>query len=122
MLNKGMDKFYQHSLPQPFHISAGAVLFNDRMEICTHHFVADKVPENIRFLMGGLAEGYHLMRESLEGDESLQTGVHRGLYEEFGATGTIEKYLGSLTCTVVTPQRSFEKLTILSCGPVIIAW
>ncbi len=104
--------FYQHSLPQPFHISAGAVLFNDQMEICTHHFFASTVPEHLRFLMGGLVEGYHLMRESLEGDESLQTAVHRGIYEEFGATGIIEKYLGSQLCTITTPTSEFEKVTV----------
>ncbi len=106
------NNFYQHGLPQPFHISAGALLFNDQTEICTHHFYATEVSANLLFLLGGLSEGYHLMRESLEGDESLQTAVHRGLYEEFGATGTIEKYLGSQVCMVTTPERQFEKLTV----------
>lgn len=107
-----MDNFYQHGLPQPFHISVGAVLFTDTFEICTHHFIASEVPEQYRFLLGGLPHAYYLMRESLEGDESLQTGVKRGIYEEFGATGRVEKYLGSLTSEITGPNETFQKLTI----------
>lgn len=40
------------------------------------------------------------------------TAVHRGIKEELGAIGTIEKYLGSITCEIVTPNRTFEKTTI----------
>lgn len=107
-----MDKFYQHSLPQPFHLSVGAVLFNEQGKICVHHFFAEKIPEHQRFAAGGLPEFYYLMRESLEGDESLQTAVHRGLKEEFGAEGTIEKYLGSTVYEIVTPMKKFEKTTV----------
>lgn len=109
-----MDKatFYQHGLPQPFHVAVGAVLFNDDLEICVHHLFVSKMPERLRFLSGGLDEYYHLMRESLEGNEPLHDAVHRGLYEEFGAKGNIERYLGSVECRVTTPKHQFQKTTI----------
>src|SRR3990167_4272461 len=40
-----MNNFYQHSLPQPYHISVGGVLFNDNHEICVHHFFKKDIPE-----------------------------------------------------------------------------
>jgi len=107
-----MSKFYQHTLPQAFHLSVGAVLFNDKMEICTHHFIEKYHPKELKYLLGGLDDAYHLVRESLEGDESLQSAVLRGVYEEFGAKGVVEKYLGPLTCTVKTPTKAFQKLTL----------
>lgn len=107
-----MEKFYQHTFPQPFHLSVGAVLFNEKKEVCVHHFHTEKIPETLQFLAGGLDEFYLLMRESVEGDESLQQAVHRGLLEEFGAVGSIDRYLGALTCDVRSNERIFEKTTL----------
>ncbi len=107
------SKFYQHGLPQSFHISVGGVLFNEDNEICIHHFDTNKLPENLKFLAGGLDEYYHLMRESLEGNEPLHDAVLRGVQEEFGAEGTVDKYLGSKLDIITGPnQNPFEKLTI----------
>lgn len=53
------------------------------------------------------------MRESLEGNEPLQDAVLRGIQEEFGATGTVEKYLGAKIDEIQQPNgQTFEKLTI----------
>src|SRR3990167_8504982 len=79
-----MNNFYQHSLPQPYHISVGGVLFNDNHEICVHHFFKKDIPEAVHFLMDFQDDIYHLMRESLEGNEPLQDAVVRGMKEEFG--------------------------------------
>ena len=107
------NKFYQHSLPQPFHISVGAVLFNEKNEICLHRFSKKNVPEDKHFLVDYMDECYHLMRESLEGNEPLHDAVLRGVQEEFGVTGTVEKYLGSKIDTITSPTKEpFEKLTI----------
>jgi len=108
------SKFYQYGLPQPYHISVGAVVFNDQYEICLHHFFKDKVPERLHFLSDGLDEIWHLVRESLEGDESLQAAVLRGVQEEFGITGRVEKYLGAKIDVITGPQKihPFEKLTV----------
>ncbi len=104
--------FYQHGLPQPYHVSVGAVVFNDDFKICTHHFTTEQVPKQLRHLCGGLSDVYHLMRESLEDGEVLEAAVRRGIQEECGATGEIEKYLGSLVCTVTAPKSTFEKTTL----------
>lgn len=109
-----MSRFYKYEIPKkPFHISVGAVLFNDAFEICLHHFSKKDVPTDLHFLMDNLDETYHLMRESLEDNESLHQAVFRGIKEEFGAKGNIEKYLGSKTDNIMQPDgTSFEKLTI----------
>lgn len=107
-----MNGLYQNTTTSLYHISVGAVLFNDKMEVCVHHFFEEQVPEKLRFLLGGLKEGHHLMRETLEDGETLEDAVTRGLHEEFGARGVIEKYLGAQTCIVGTPTREFEKVTL----------
>lgn len=105
-------KFYMHTLPQPFHLSVGAVLFNEKREICVHRFTTSNIPAKLQFLAGGLATFHLLMRESLENNETLQEAVHRGLREEFGATGRIERYLGAVVCDVVTEKHTFQKTTL----------
>lgn len=109
-----MSKFYKYELPEkPFHISVGAVVFNDQYEICLHHFYKKNIPEHLHFLADHMDECYHLMRESLEGNEPLHDAVLRGVEEEFGATGTVEKYLGSKIDTILQPDgQTFEKTTI----------
>jgi len=107
------NNFYKHDLPQPFHVSVGGILFNEKYEICVHHFFKKDVPEVSHFLMDYLDEAYHLMRESLEGNESLQDAVVRGMMEEFGVEVAVDKYLGSKIDIITGPdQMPFEKLTI----------
>lgn len=109
-----MNDFYKYQIPQnPFHISVGAVLFNENYEICMHHFFKKNVPEHLHFLIDNMDECYHLMRESLEGNEPLQDAVLRGIKEEFGAVGIVEKYLGAKIDLIKEPDDTdFEKLTI----------
>lgn len=107
-----MNKFYLHTLPQPFHLSVGALLFDDDLRICVHHFQTRKLPEDKQYHGGNLNEFYILMRESVEGEENLFQAVHRGLSEEFGATGTIERFLGTIDCSVTTPRHTFQKTTL----------
>ena len=71
------------------------------------------MPEHLHFLLDHLDETYHLMRESLEGNEPLPDAVLRGVSEEFGATGVVERYLGAKIDEIVQPDgQTFEKLTI----------
>ncbi|MFM2424378.1 MAG: hypothetical protein RLZZ70_769 [Candidatus Parcubacteria bacterium] len=108
-----MDNFYQYGLPQPFHISVGGVLFNEDYEICVHHFHKRDISPDVHFLMDNLDDVWHLMRESLEGNESLHDAVLRGMQEEFGLVGAVDKYLGSKIDIITGPnQVPFEKLTI----------
>lgn len=99
---------FQHSPENPFHISVGAVLVNEGGKILAHRALASAIEPDYRYKLGGLDEAYILMRESLEDSETLEKGVARGLAEEFGATGTIERYLGSIQITV----EGFEKTTL----------
>ncbi|OGG66075.1 hypothetical protein A3I99_02140 [Candidatus Kaiserbacteria bacterium RIFCSPLOWO2_02_FULL_45_11b] len=115
-----MNNFYQHSLPQPYHISVGGVLFNDNHEICVHHFFKKDIPEAVHFLMDFQDDIYHLMRESLEGNEPLQDAVVRGMKEEFGIEVMVDKYLGAKIDTITGPdQDSFEKLTIYHSAKLV---
>jgi hypothetical protein len=50
MTHNTSNKFYQYGLPQPFHVSIGAVVFNEQYEICLHHFYKKDTPEKLRFL------------------------------------------------------------------------
>lgn len=108
-------KFYQHTLPQPFHLSVGALVFNEEYKICTHHLFIEDVPESLHFLGGGLSEWCHVMRESLESEETLEEAIHRGVEEEFGMKGVVDKYLGSLMCEVqkkADGEETFQKTTL----------
>lgn len=94
--------FFQASQNQPYHLSIGAVLFDEQGNIACHHFEE----------MFGQKDLYILMRESMENDESPLMTLHRGLKEEFGATGTPVAFLGSLSGFLKDPKLSFDKTTL----------
>lgn len=105
-----MSNIFQASEKLPFHISVGAVLVNSEGKVLVHKMERAKVPAEID--MGNLDEAYILMRETLEPGESIEQGVLRGIQEEFGATGTIEGYLGSLQLTITAKKFEWEKTTL----------
>ena len=41
-----------------YHISVGAVVFNDTFEVCVHHLFRKDVPKRLQFLSGGLDDIY----------------------------------------------------------------
>jgi len=100
-----MASQFEHTEAQPFHISVGAVLVNDEGKIMAHKLRTENMKPEHRYKLGGLEEAYILMRETIENGESLEEAVARGLKEEFGAEGVIQKYLGSLQFEV----EGFEK-------------
>lgn len=103
--------FFQRSLNQPYHLSIGAVLFNDKGQIACHHFKE----------IFGHKDVYILMRESMEDDETPLMTVHRGLKEEFGATAQPIAFLGCLSGYLPDPQFSFDKTTLyIACK--LIDW
>lgn len=85
---------------EPYHLSVGVVLINDKNEVLTHKFnltnndelraeLKERVdlPKNIKY--------YSLMTETPENGETLLDAAQRGLMEEFGATGELIHYIGT---------------------------
>lgn len=103
--------FFQANPEQPYHLSVGAVLFDQTGRIACHHFHE----------ILGHKDIYILMRESLEDEETPLMALHRGLQEEFGAIAQPVAFLGSLTGYLPDPNLSFEKTTLyIACQ--LIQW
>jgi NUDIX domain len=107
-----MQKLFQWSPTSPAHISVGALVTNSEGKIRAHYFHADRVPEFIVSFMHPLRELRILMRESLEDNETLEAAIHRGLHEEFGMTGKIIRYIGSLQTLCQREVVTFQKTTL----------
>lgn len=99
---------YKYSEEFPYHISVGAVLFNDHQNIACQIFA----PETIEKMMGVPREMRTLMRETIEPDETIIQALHRGLKEEYGISGTMLGYLGSLQGKIAKTKLDFLKTTL----------
>ena len=93
---------FQASKKQPYHLSIGAVLFDQNGRIACHHF---------REILGH-NDIYVLMRESMENNETPLMTLRRGLKEEFGATAQPMAFLGCLSGVSMDSRLSFEKTTL----------
>lgn len=94
--------FFQANEHQPYHLSIGAVLFDQNGRIACHHFKE----------ILGQKDVFILMRESMENDETILMTLERGLKEEFGARAIPVAFLGSLTGFLHDPVLSFDKTTL----------
>ncbi len=94
--------FFQASKKQPYHLSIGAVLFDDGGRVACHHFKE----------IFGYKDIYILMRESMENGETPLATLHRGLKEEFGVSAEPVAFLGCLSGPLSDPSLSFEKTTL----------
>ncbi|MFZ3031582.1 MAG: NUDIX hydrolase [Candidatus Moraniibacteriota bacterium] len=90
----------------PYHLSVGAVLVNEKGEVATHYFKEFETFEKVKFF-----DFYLLMRETVEPGESIEGAVSRGIKEEFGATGEIERFLGTLVTKFLRRGTWIEKTT-----------
>jgi hypothetical protein len=107
-----VDKpFFQASKNKPYHLSIGAVLFDQNGLIACHHFKE----------IYGHKDIYILMRESMEDNETPLMTVKRGLMEEFGATAEPTTFLGALSGYLPDPRLPFDKTTLyIACK--LIDW
>lgn len=108
-----MPTYFQGNDKHPQHISVGAILINDKGEVCCHHLFAKDVKGYWK--EEGLDDFYILMRETLEPGESLEHAVQRGLMEEFGAVAEIIDYVGSIKSSFrdnVDTTTEIEKTTL----------
>ena len=94
--------FFQASKAQPYHLSIGAVLFDEEGRIACHHFKE----------IFGKEDLYILMRESMEDGEAPLETLHRGLQEEFGAKGEPVAFLGCLSGYLPDLRIPFDKTTL----------
>lgn len=104
---------YRYQNPnRPYHLSVGALVFDDERNICVHRYESHNAPEGILHLFGGLDVVYLLVRETVHDNESLETAVLRGVSEEFGVIGEVDSFLGTLIAEVRDVDGwSFEKTT-----------
>jgi 8-oxo-dGTP pyrophosphatase MutT (NUDIX family) len=107
-----MQNYFRGKREHPYHLSIGAVIVNDENKVCCHFFKE----MTLRKAFEGFTNFYILMRESMEMGESIEQTLHRGLMEEFGITGDVITYLGSLkgnyTVKASEPHYSIEKTTL----------
>lgn len=98
---------FKSTKESPYHLSVGAVLFNENKEIACHYF------KELQFIDDNKKRDdfYILMRETVEVRESLEDVVLRGVQEEFGSTGEIERFLGSLKTKFPRGDVWVEKTT-----------
>ncbi len=102
--------YFQGNSLHPQHISVGAVLVNDKGEICCHHFYTKDLKGY--FTEEGLDDFYILMRETLEPNETLEGALNRGLKEEFGAEGEFIDYVGSIESHFLNKGVDVQKTTL----------
>jgi NADH pyrophosphatase NudC (nudix superfamily) len=100
---------FQWTKESPYHISVGAVVKNNKGEICCHYFNKFSHPA-----VGSFEDFYLLMRESLEDDETLEQCLERGLKEEFGIVAEPLSFLGSIVShlPMVGSNALMEKTTL----------
>lgn len=102
------DSHFQHTPDSPYHLSAGALVYDRHNRVLVHVFT------------GGI---YTLIRETIEPNESIEVAVHRGIGEEAGSTAELVRYLGAITGTVrnVSSGVKFEK-TVLYFAARLLDW
>ncbi len=80
---------------------------NEKNEIACHYF--EKFSHRA---MGEFDNFYLLMRETIEPNETIEYCLSRGLMEEFGATGELQSYIGSITSHFPHKNVEIEKTTL----------
>ena len=87
-----MTDFFVQSAASPTLISVAALVRNSEGKILCHFFKKEDLPNESELK----SDLYLLMRETIHRNETLEAAVTRGLMEEYGATGNVIDYLGSI--------------------------
>ncbi|MBI2618309.1 NUDIX hydrolase [Candidatus Kaiserbacteria bacterium] len=102
--------YFQGNSDHPRHISVGAIVLNDKNEVCCHHFLAKDLKGY--WVDEKLDDFYLLMRETMHPNETLEQALTRGLMEEFGITATMIDYVGSIQSHFTHKGITVEKTTL----------
>jgi ADP-ribose pyrophosphatase YjhB (NUDIX family) len=102
-LHSGQNNYFRSTKERPFHISVGAVIFNDKGELLCRHFTN---------YQGRPMDIYILPTETLEQNETLEQALHRGIHEEVGAKADIKGFLGPLVGFAINGDKVFEKTVL----------
>lgn len=103
-----MDNYFKGVKNKPYHLSVGAVVVNEENKVCCHYF--KKITRRKAF--ANFTDFYLLMRETMEMGETIEQTLHRGLMEEFGVTGEIVTFLGSIKSNYPIDNILIEKTTL----------
>jgi hypothetical protein len=107
-----IKNYFQGNSKHPQHISVGAIVLNEKNEICCHHFDTTKGKFKRYWQEEGLDDFYILMRETLEQNETLEHALRRGLMEEFGVEAELLDYIGSIRSHFEHNKITIEKTTL----------
>lgn len=102
--------YFQGNSEHPRHISVGAVVLNDKNEVCCHHFFAKDLKGY--WVEEKLDDFYLLMRETMHPNETLEQALERGLMEEFGVVAKTIDYVGSIQSHFTHKGVTVEKTTL----------
>jgi ADP-ribose pyrophosphatase YjhB (NUDIX family) len=102
------ENFFISTQESPYHLSVGAIVYNEDKKIACHYFKEFLARDENKMY----EDFYILMRESVEANESLEQAVLRGVREEFGSTGEIRRFIGSLVTKFPRGDVWVEKTTV----------
>jgi len=103
------SNYFSHSHNGRYHLSVGAVVFNEDGKVLVHRFDGE-LPEN-----PFSRTVYTLIRETMEPHETIEFALARGIKEETGSEAELVAFLGSLRCIArdtEDEEKSFEKTTL----------
>jgi isopentenyldiphosphate isomerase len=101
--HSGQSNYFRSTKERPFHLSVGAVVFNDKGELLCRHFT------NYR---GRNVDIYLFPTETPELGETFEQTLHRGLSEEVGVTAESPGFIGTLVGFAISGDKVFEKTVI----------